>query len=150
MFKNGNQLMIDEKKRDKDWGDFLCEIWSVGEIVAGMYEGKKVGWTLDENKRCHYVAYAIVPAKTCHLLPFDLLRLTAKVNLQRWMSRKGAYPKDAVNKGYLTRNCAVPWDDLWRSIREQSRSEFGSLLELPKPIIGEQGLLVFEHGEGIS
>jgi hypothetical protein len=126
-------IYIDEKIRGKDWGDFLLEEWSV-------LGSKKIGWSLDPSKVCDFVAYA-VPGK-CWLLPFEPLRIACTTHLEQWKTRKGAYPKDAPNKGWTTRNCAVPWDDLWAAIRRVSTRKWGSDLQLPRPETND-GQIVF-------
>jgi hypothetical protein len=115
-------LYVDEKKRDKDWGDFLLEEYSV-------LETRKIGWTLDEHKICDFVAYA-VPGR-CWLLPFEPLRIACTAHLAEWKQRRGAYPKDAKNSRYTTRNVSVPWDELWRAIRRVCSRRWGSTLQLP-------------------
>lgn len=130
-------VYVDEKKRDKDWGDFLLEEWS-------KVETKKVGWSLDKSKVCDFVAYA-VPGK-CHLLPFELLRIACTEHLEQWKLRKGAYPKDARSTdGKTTRNCAVPWADLWWAIRRVSFRRWGSELRLPVQSLAS-GQVVFPWG----
>ena len=134
-------IHVDEKKRDKDWGDCLIEEWSV-------LEKQKIGWSLDPSKVCDFVAYA-VPGR-CWLLPFEPLRLACVAHLDAWKRGKDArgapaYPKDAPNRGYTTRNCAVPWDELWRAIRRVSSRRWGSELKLPQPS-GPAGQLVFDWG----
>lgn len=137
--KIGRQHFIDEKKRDKDYGDFLCEVWSVCEVQHGRVRGEKIGWTLDDAKWCDFVAYAVLPARRCWLLPFELLRLACQRNVRAWCHAPGAWPKLAHNRGYLTANVAVPWDELFRAIRAESERDYGSALVLPAPeVAGNQ------------
>lgn len=130
-------IYVDEKKRDKDWGDCLVEEWS-------NLERRKVGWSLDKSKVCDFVAYA-VPGR-CFLLPFEPFRIACEVHLEQWKQRKGAYPKDARNRGYTTRNVAVSWDDVWAAIKRVSHRRWGAELQLPK-VSNVDGQLVFEWGE---
>lgn len=130
---NGRQLFVDEKKRLPDrngrtYDDFLCEEWSVFRSDG---RENKVGWTLDANKRCDLIAYAIPALGKCYLLPFEILRLTAKRFLLDWKDVQFAYPKDAQNNGYVTRNCAVSWDRLFRDMRVIV--QFNEKLNLPTP-----------------
>lgn len=129
-------IYVDEKKRDKDWGDLLVEEWS-------NLERHKVGWALDKTKVCDFVAYA-VPGR-CHLLPFELLRVACETHLDEWKCKPRAYPKDARNNGYTTRNCSVQWDDVWRAIRRVSMRKWGAELQLPR-VSNVDGQLVFEWG----
>lgn len=138
---NGKQIYIDEKKREKDYGDFLLEIWSVW--LGPKNSRNKIGWTLDEKKQCDYVAYAVLPAAKCHLLPNELLRIACRRRLREWKKMPDAYPKDAPNRGYMTRNCAVPWNVLYSALRQEMERGFGSELVLPQ-IRDEDGQLVFE------
>ena len=106
---HGKRITVDEKKRKRDWGDLLIEEWSVGHKINGHYVGKKVGWSLDPEKRCDFVAYAVPSAGKCFMLPFELTRRTCQDNLASWKTLKSngypAYPKYAMNKGYQPCNC---------------------------------------------
>uniref|UniRef100_A0A6M3J7C3 Uncharacterized protein n=1 Tax=viral metagenome TaxID=1070528 RepID=A0A6M3J7C3_9ZZZZ len=101
---NRSCFLIDEKKRRKDYGDVLLEVWSVW-YEAGSTKNK-IGWTFDDSKICDFIAYS-VPGKV-YLLPFDVLRRAAKANLSEWIKRY-RYPLTAKNNGYETRNVAIPW-----------------------------------------
>jgi hypothetical protein len=154
LLPNGRRISIDEKKRDRDYGDLLIEEWSVGRIQSGRFVGQKIGWSLDPDKRCDFVAYAVCePGKQgkCYLLPFELTRQTCLANLDRWkrLSSGGfpAYPKDALNNGYVTRNCAVEWAEFKRCLNQQMLRQFGSQLELPAASSAKnQMTLEFEWG----
>lgn len=143
------QVLVDEKKRTKDYGDLLIEEWSVGHYENGdRYAGKKIGWSLDQDKQCDYVAYAILPVSRCYLLPYELLRITCLYNLARWKTLKGgdgrpAYPRDSPNAGYWTRNVAVTWPELKRCLEEQMLRRFGADLALPVPA-SQGNQLIFE------
>lgn len=117
---SGRRITIDEKKRNKDWGDFLLEEWSVGHFSEDhQYQPKKVGWTLDPEKRCDFIAYYVEPARKCWLLPFELTRLAALRNLEAWKQVPNKYPKYAQTEdfgNYYTCNCAVPWKKLAMAI----------------------------------
>lgn len=118
---NGKHVTIDEKFRKKDYGDFLCEEWSVwrGE---GRSDNKP-GWTVDPKKTCDYLALIVVPTRRACLLPFDLLRTTCVANLERWKKlRERGKPvctqlPPVPNPGYVTLNIAVPWSLLWSDMR---------------------------------
>lgn len=128
---NGRQETVDEKKRDfrpRPFDDFLLEEWSdVGR--------QKPGWSVDGEKRCNWIAYAIPQLKKCYLLPFELLRITCQVNLEQWRRHsRPRYPIDVPNKGWVTRNCAVEWPRLFAAMREQMHRRFGANnLALPTP-----------------
>jgi hypothetical protein len=153
LLPEGRRVLIDEKKRDTDYGDILLEEWSVGRYRNGMksdYVGEKVGWAFDKSKRCDFIAYAIIPAKTCYLLPCELLRQACVHNIDEWRKAKikgrPAYPKDAHNSTYITRNVAVEWPELKRALTEQMLRKFGNgeVLELPVPMVGDDTQLEFD------
>jgi len=128
---------VDEKKRDKDYGDFLVEEWS-------NLERKKIGWTLDKTKICDFIAYA-VPGR-CFLLPFEPLRIACETHLEDWKQRKTVRKWDVQNRTYITRNWSISWDELWRAIRRVSHRKWGEELQLPKPM-SVDGQLVFNWGD---
>lgn len=130
LLATGQRITVDEKKRRKDYRDMCIEEWSV---FHGPNDARnKIGWTLDLNKRCDYIAYAVVPASRCYLLPFDLLRRTARRFLDDWKKRYQP-PRPAVNKSYVTVNVGVPWNALWRDMRATSEADFTGTLALPQP-----------------
>ena len=112
-FVSGKSITIDEKKRRKDYGDILLEIWSV-------WEQKKRGWLY--TCQCDYIVYAIMPAKTVYLLPALLLKKTWLVNRQVWIE---TYPVlDAKNIGYVTKTIAIPTNVLLCAISAEMRQDF--------------------------
>lgn len=121
---NGRYFTVDEKKRRKDYDDILLEVWSVWR--ANGDKDNKPGWTFDRNKTCDFIAYAIVPAQKCYLLPFDTLRRTARACFAKWKKRRRAWPIDTrKNVGYITRNIAVPWKQLRKDMAECSVFPWG-------------------------
>ena len=129
---NGKQFTIDEKKRRDDWGDIALELWSVWYSRGDRRN--RPGWAADEHKRCDFVAYAIVPARRCYLLPTELTRLAFRSNLQEWFKSKRCQMRDSQNEGYVTRNMCVPWDMLSDAITREMTRDFASELSLPTPI----------------
>lgn len=149
LLPNGKQFSIDEKKRKVDYGDLLLEEWSVCDFDVesnSVIKGKKVGWALDPDKRCDFVAYAIQSSSRCYLLPFELTRQTCKVNFAKWKQHKGWYPKAAANEGYTTVNLAIPWEVFRLKLWEQMHRKFsnGDALPLPKKE-SNQMILTFNH-----
>jgi hypothetical protein len=105
--KNTKQILIDEKKRRKDYGDILLEEYS-------NWERKVVGW-LGRDKHTDYIVYAFMDTKRVVLLPFLLLQRAWLANYHDW-SRD--YPrKFAKNKGYTTSNIPIPNEVLFSAIK---------------------------------
>lgn len=135
---NGRQITIDEKIREKDYGDILLEEWSVADYDwknKKMIRGRKVGWTLDPLKVCDFVAYAVLPSSVCFLFPYELLRMATQANIEIWkQSPECKYPVPAANNGYTTINIAVPWNVLRIQINIQMYRTFGrDTIDLPQP-----------------
>lgn len=138
ILRNGRRFRVDEKKRKKDYGDLLLEEWSV--FRGDGHPGNKIGWALDAEKRCDFIAYAIPPAHKCYFLPFELLRQAFRANRTAWLKARGN-PKDAPNDGYVTRNLAVPWATLKTAMLQQMLRRFDAMtLDLPSPIRNGQQL----------
>lgn len=135
---NGNQFSVDEKIREKDYGDILLEEWSVCNYdwnTRKVISGTRPGWTCDPKKRCDFIAYAIPIKKFCYLLPFELLRLSFLRMLPQWKQlRSCKYPIAAKNNTYTTINIAIPWDILRMALcAEMQRNYKGNSLCLPLP-----------------
>lgn len=149
LLPNGKQFTVDEKKRKRDYGDLLLEEWSVCDFDYDQKKvvyGKKVGWALDAEKRCDFVAYAIPPAGKCYLLPFELTRQTCVVNFTQWKQNPQWYPKPAINKSYTTVSIAVPFSEFKLRLFEQMHRRFGSENPLPLPTEKTNQVLLFQHG----
>jgi len=85
LLPNGKRFSIDEKKRKLDYGDLLLEEWSVADFDyenRKVIRGKKIGWALDPEKRCDFVAYAVQSSGKCFLLPFAVsyIHMTLRTN----------------------------------------------------------------------
>jgi len=107
-FKSGYTVTIDEKKRRKDYGDILLELWSV-------WERKKRGWLY--TCQCDYIVYAVMPTKKVYLLPTLLLKKAWLKNHSNWLVK---YKRiDAKNKGYITKSIAIPAEELLHEISRQ-------------------------------
>ncbi len=111
-FNSGYKITIDEKKRRKDYGDILLEIWS-------QYENNKRGWLY--YSQCDYIVYAVMPSKKVYLLPVLLLKKVWHDNGKQWQETYGERP--SYNKGYTTINVPVPTDILLDSIAGEMRQE---------------------------
>ena len=105
-FKNGKTVLIDEKKRRKDYGDILLEEYS-------NYEEKIWGW-LNREKHTDYLIYYIVPTSKIYIFPFLILQLTWLRNYKKWLENYGR--KFAINKNYKTSNIPIPTEILLKEI----------------------------------
>lgn len=109
-FKNGKQLLIDEKKRRKDYGDILLEEWSI-------VEKHKKGWTGDPAKKTDYIVYVIMPSAKVYLLPYLLLQSAWRKNYIDWKGKyKTVYAKNAT---YNTSSLCIPAEVLLSAIKEE-------------------------------
>ena len=137
--KGGRMFFVDEKKREKDWGDFLCEVTVCDRWDRGPQGRQRKGWTLSTTKRCDYVAYILLPSGACHLLPFDQLRRTATECLAEWKAADPKWPRIAHSerngRRWIAANVAVSWDVLHRDMRRVSRRAFTGSPDLPEPIV---------------
>lgn len=148
LLPNGKRFSIDEKKREVDYGDLLVEEWSVADYdpkTKTVLKGRKIGWSLDKDKRCDFIAYSIPSAGKCYLLPFELTRKACEHNLDRWKKLPRAYPKAAKNKDYWTINIAVPWEYFKVAMFQQMHRRFGSAEPLPLPKKHNSQITLFEH-----
>lgn len=110
---DGKVIKIDEKVREKDYGDILLEFWS-------NREGKVRGW-ICKPLDCDFIAYAIVQSSRCYLLPTLLLQKAWRDFGPEWCRRaqsneRGFRFVDAKNNGYTTRSIAIPVDVLMSGI----------------------------------
>jgi hypothetical protein len=113
ILKNGKIILIDEKKRRKNYGDILLEEYS-------DYDKKKVGW-IGLNKQTDYIIYAIMPSKKVYLIPFLLLQKAWKSNYHNWMRIYGR--KFAPNKYYVTSNIPVPVNVLIEALSKEMNEQ---------------------------
>jgi hypothetical protein len=137
---NNKLIFIDEKKLSGTYTHVLLE--TVSQYYGENDPRNKIGWTFDRSKQCDYVAYATPELNFCYLLPFELLQLTAEVNIEQWKTRRSEigpwYPRISKSYGrngktWLTYNCAVPLEVLCDAMNEQMRRGFG-VLPLPDPM----------------
>jgi len=152
LLPNGKRFSIDEKKRKLDYGDLLLEEWSVADFDyenRKVIRGKKIGWALDPEKRCDFVAYAVQSSGKCFLLPFELTRQTCIHNFSKWKQNQNWYPKPAENEGYTTVNVAVPFTEFRLRLWEQMHRKFGSESSLPLPSPQSNQTLLFQHGVAV-
>ncbi len=105
---SGRIIYVDEKVRERDYGDIALEYWS-------SRENKKPGWVA-QDLACDFIAYAVPKAGLCYMIQFHLLRAAWKAHCRDWVSR---FPKvEAENQGYTTVSCPVPVDVLLNALRD--------------------------------
>ena len=109
-FSNGKQLLIDEKKRRKDYGDILLEEWSI-------VEQKKKGWVGDSKKKTDYIVYAIMPSQKVYLFPYLLLQAAWRKHYLEW--KKNYRTQIAKNIGYNTSFLCIPPPILISAIKNE-------------------------------
>jgi hypothetical protein len=118
-FKNGKQVLIDEKKRRRNYGDILIEEYS-------NFETKKWGW-ISREKHTDYIVYIIMDIQKIYLLPFLLLQKAWIKNYKQWLSnygRKNAKNYNANNEFiYTTSNIAIPTTVLLTAIKNEFEQE---------------------------
>jgi|SRR3990167_7253349 len=109
VFKSGKHILIDEKKRRKDYGDILLEEYS-------NFEQKKKGW-LSGLKITDYIIYAVMPSKKVFVLPFLILQLVWLKNYVKFLEIFGR--QFAENEGYRTSNIAIPTEILLELLKKE-------------------------------
>lgn len=132
---NGQELRIDEKKRERDYGDFLIEYLSNDRTRAP-------GW-IEKDLFIDYLAYAFVPSQKVYLFPWPLLRRAWHVYGDEWrrlarQNRDGFRQIVAHNQGYRTHAIAVPKKRLYQCINLASVIE----VTLPQPLGAQLGLML--------
>ena len=100
--KIGKVLAVDEKVRDKDYGDLLVEVFS-------DLERHKPGWSVNQDYQTDVVAYMIKPTRTVFLIDYKSLRRAARMHWKVW-AKKGF--RDTHNTNWITRNVSVSWSEL--------------------------------------
>jgi len=106
---SGKEILVDEKKRRKDYGDILLEEYS-------NFEKKEWGW-LNRSKYTDYIVYVIVPSKKVYFLPFLLLQKAWLKNYPDWLKAYGQ--EFAKNQFYTTSNIPIPTTVLLESIKTE-------------------------------
>lgn len=124
ILSSGQELRIDEKKREEVWPDILLEYLSNDQTNAP-------GW-MEKELHIDYIAYAFMPAKRVHLYPWHLLRRAWEKHGSAW---KQTYKKiPAKNAGYTTWSVAVPIAVLEQAVQEASVIQLGSVVALGKTL----------------
>lgn len=110
----GKQLYIDEKVREKDWGDIALEYVSNNRTGA-------LGW-VEKHLLADYIAYAFLPSGRAYLFPVPQLQAAWAANRSMWLSKFGTIK--AANAGYETLCCCVETNELFKAIGKCLRVSF--------------------------
>lgn len=88
----GVEIFVDVKTREKG----ASRYWKYGEPelaleVYSVVESKKLGWTLSDQSKAHYILYTFDPAdsKNFFMVPFQLLRKAFMQNGRAWVEEYG-------------------------------------------------------------
>lgn len=123
--RRGTPVSVDTKIRNEDpvdtrgIDDLALETWSV--------VGKKIGWTLDEEKRTDFILWWFTPTKRWVLVPFLQLQAVFKRRESMWRRKYQVSEQRTVangNRGEWRSECVfVPRVVVWRAIHD----DFGGL-----------------------
>jgi len=112
--KNAKEVLVDEKVRRQDYGDICLE------FISNDYT-QSPGWVC-KPLRADFIAYAILPAKKCYLLPVYQMQQAWLNNGEKWKKKHGIIK--AKNIGYSTHSCTVPVNELFKEIGRCLRVSF--------------------------
>jgi hypothetical protein len=117
LLSNGQELRIDEKKRERDYGDFLFEYLSNDQTQA-------VGW-IEKDLFIDYLAYAFMPSQKVYLFPWQLLRRAWRQHGEEWKTaafdgQRGFRIVPAQNRDYCTFSVAIPRRVLYLALNRAS------------------------------
>lgn len=116
--ENGTQIAIDEKTRDKDYGDLLLEFESTAELPGWIEKDAPIDWLF----------YGVYPQGEYWALPWPILKSVWLEQGEAWLKRY--HIKQAHNKSpqsgmqWVSRSVAVPWNVI---LSEVGRKMVGSL-----------------------
>lgn len=106
---NGKVLTLDEKIRDRCYGDILLEF--IRNDVTGA-----PGWIEKPDLQVDYIVYAISPTKQLYLLPLPQLQVAWTNHKAEWL--KSYRTIKAANQTYNTLSLAVPFEVVYRAVVE--------------------------------
>ena len=126
--EDGQQILVDEKVRYRNYGDIALE-------YVSNDQRKAPGWVCKEL-RCHYIAYAIAPLGKCYLMPVIQLQAAWKRHGDDWLANKDYRNIEALNYGYATLSCCVPAKVVFRAIHEGFLATFEPFEKASQPTLG--------------
>lgn len=112
--KSGKCLWIEEKVRDKNYGDIALERWS-------DRARKTPGW-IQKDLACDFICYVVRPIKKGYMLPFLPLRKAWIKHGPDWckLAEKGQCDFKIIiaeNDGYNTESVGVPAEVLFSALK---------------------------------
>src|SRR5262252_9332738 len=108
----GRTILIDEKVREKDYGDILLERWS-------DYDRRDPSW-IQKPLACEFISYAIVPTRKCWLLPTLSLQRAWRLFGREWNQKYRARRSYNEYRGrkWTTVSIAIPPTVLFPAITD--------------------------------
>jgi len=116
----GRTIAIDEKVREKDYGDILLERWS-------DHARREPGW-IQKPLACEFIAYAVIPTQRCWLLPTLSLQRAWRLFGREWDKK---YPtcrsaNEYQGRKWTTVSIAIPTSILFGAITDAMLVEWSS------------------------
>ena len=110
ILQNGERVFVEEKVRYRPYPDILLERKS-------CVETNSPGWIERSGMRSDWLAYAVKPACTCYLIPFQQLQRGYHANIGEWSK---TYPPRIAstsrgNGYYRTASIAIPRSVLFQA-----------------------------------
>lgn len=125
--KSGAKIGVDVKTREKGCSRY----WENGPEIAletwsqkwPDYEDRqnKVGWTIDTNKRCHYVMFKFDPSDSTivYILPFQQLNMAFRRNKDVWYSTYHHAYQTQAQANYESECIFVPVDVVIEAVKNE-------------------------------
>jgi len=121
ILQNKKRLAVDAKVREIDYlkKDVALETWSI-------IENKKVGWTLDSEKKTDYIIWFWKDTASWCLFPFQLLKKVFEDKKDEWRaSYRHAIQKSDENSQEWHSECIfVPKEIIWQEITKQTNQTY--------------------------
>ena len=114
ILSSGKAIYIDEKVRRTHYNDILLEYISNDHKMTP-------GW-VEKPLFCDYIAYIILKANKCFLLPIPQLQKIWLENKNQWLNIYGTIK--AKNIGYNTLSCAIPVKIIFSALGKSLRISF--------------------------
>lgn len=116
--RSGGLIGIDAKIRRTDCRKF----GGADDLCIELDSGRVIGWAMDRNKACDYIAWVWADTRRTYVAPFSQVLTITALNAERWKKVYG--PKMVSNSTYKTEVCFVPLSDFEASLAKWNRGEF--------------------------